>query len=180
LIPYYAWANRGATEMAVWLARDASKARVARAPGLAARAKVSASEQAAYPQRVNDQYEPEGSDDSTGFMYWPPAGPEKAGTAAEPRRWIEYRFDSPVTVSEASVYWYDDTGGGNIRVPASWRLLYRSGTGWVPVPVTGPAAGAAKDRWNTITFAPINAAALRLDIEPQKGYAVGVHEWAVK
>ena len=83
LIPYYAWANRGAGEMAVWLAREASRARVAREPGLSARAKVTASPKAVTPERVNDQYEPESSDEGTGYMHWWP----KKGTA----EWIRVR-----------------------------------------------------------------------------------------
>ena len=171
LIPYYAWANRGATEMAVWLARDASKARVAREPGLAAKAKVTASGKAAYPQRVNDQYDPEASDDGTGYMHW---YPEKGNVA-----WVEYAFDAPVTVSESSVYWFDDTGGGSIRVPASWRLLYRAGTEWKPVSLPAPP-GVGKDRWNTASFAPVTTSGLRLEIQAQKEWSVGVHEWRVK
>ena len=124
LIPYYAWANRGKGEMAVWLAREPGKARVAREPGLSAKATVTASERAVNPKRANDQFEPESSDDAAGYMHWWP----KTGTA----EWIEYAFDAPVRVSEASVYWFDDTGGGGCRVPASWRVLYKSGGGVAP------------------------------------------------
>ncbi len=171
LIPYYAWANRGATEMAVWLARDPSKARVAREPGLASKAKVTASEKAAYPQRVNDQYDPEASDDGTGYMHW---YPEKGNVA-----WVEYAFDAPVTVSESSVYWFDDTGGGSIRVPASWRLLYKAGSAWKPVTLK-EQPGVAKDDWNRVTFAPVTASGLRLEVQAQKDWSVGVHEWTIR
>ena len=171
LIPYYAWANRGKGEMAVWLARDASKARLVREPGLAAKAKVTASEGAVNPGRVNDQFEPEASDDAAGYMHWWP----KKGTT----EWIEYAFDAPVRVSEASVYWFDDTGGGGCRVPASWRVLYKAGESWVPVKPAG-AYGTAKDAWNAVRFAPVRTTALRLEVELQKDWAAGVHEWAVK
>ncbi|MBP7706581.1 MAG: glycoside hydrolase family 127 protein [Candidatus Aminicenantes bacterium] len=170
LIPYYAWANRGKGEMAVWLARDASKARVAREPGLAAKAKVTASEGAVNPQKANDQFEPEASDDAAGYMHWWP----KKGTT----EWIEYAFDAPVRVSEASVYWFDDTGGG-CRVPAAWRVLYKAGESWVPVKASG-AYATAKDAWNAVRFAPVRTTALRLEIDLQKDWAAGVHEWAVK
>ncbi|HSK09104.1 MAG TPA: beta-L-arabinofuranosidase domain-containing protein [Vicinamibacterales bacterium] len=171
LIPYYAWANRGAGEMAVWLARDASRARIAREPGLATKATVAASEKAVNAQRVNDEYDPERSDDGTGYMHWWP----KKGAP----EWVEYTFASPVTVSEASVYWFDDTGGGGVRVPASWRLLYKSGSDWVPVKSSGEPP-VAKARWNTIGFAPVRTTALRLEIQAQKDWSVGVHEWKVK
>jgi hypothetical protein len=171
LIPYYAWANRGAGEMTVWLPREASKARVAREPGLSARARVTASEKAVNPQRANDQYDPEASDDGTGYMHWWP----KKGT----EEWVEYAFDTPVTVSESSVYWFDDTGGGECRVPASWRILYRSGSQWVPVKLSGQP-GVAKDGWNTIKFPPVRTTALRLEVTLQKDFSAGVHEWKLR
>jgi hypothetical protein len=171
LIPYYAWANRGKGEMAVWLARDPAKARIAREPGLSAKAKVTASEKAVRPQRVNDQFEPEGSDDAASYMHWWP----KKGTL----EWLQYDFEAPARVSESSVYWFDDTGGGECRVPASWRLLYKSGETWLPVRASGEY-GVARDAWNTIKFAPVRTAALRLEVQLQKDWSAGVHEWKVK
>ncbi|HPW17511.1 MAG TPA: glycoside hydrolase family 127 protein [Candidatus Aminicenantes bacterium] len=171
LIPYYAWANRGKGEMAVWLAREPGKARVAREPGLAAKAAVTASEGAVDPRRAADGFEPESSDDAAGHMHWWP----KKGTT----EWIEYAFDAPVRVSEASVFWFDDTGGGECRVPASWRVLYETGGGWLPVRTAGPY-GTAKDAWNTVRFAPVRTKALRLEVRLQEKWSAGVHEWAVK
>ncbi len=171
LIPYYAWANRGKGEMAVWLAREAGKARVAREPGLSAKAKVTASDGAVNARRVNDQFEPESSDDAAGYMHWWP----KKATA----EWIDYTFEAPVRVSESSVYWFDDTGGGGCRVPASWRILYKSGGDWLPVRAAGEYA-VAKDAWNTVKFAPVRTTALRLEVRLQKDWSAGVHEWKVK
>lgn len=171
LIPYYAWANRGKGEMAVWLAREPSKARVAREPGLSAKAKVTASEKAVNPQRANDQFEPESSDDAAGYMHWWP----KKGTL----EWIEYEFERPVSVSEASVYWFDDTGGGWCRIPESWCVYYMSGGAWVPARNAGEY-GTAKDAWNTVRFAPVRTFGLRLEVQLQKEWSAGVHEWKIK
>jgi len=171
LIPYYAWANRGKGEMAVWLARDPSKARVAREPGLSAKAAVTASERAVSPRRANDQFEPESSDDAAGYMHWWP----KKGTA----EWIDYTFETPVRVSESSVYWFDDTGAGGCRVPASWRILYQTGEDWLPVKAAGGYA-VAKDAWNTVRFAPVRTKALRLEVQLQPDWSAGVHEWTIK
>ncbi len=41
------------------------------------------------------------------------------------REWLEARFPEPRKVASVEVYWFDDTGRGECRVPASWRLLYR-------------------------------------------------------
>ena len=171
LIPYYAWANRGRGEMEVWLAREPSKARVVREPGLAAKAAVAASDGAVNPKRANDGFEPESSDDAAGYMHWWP----KKGTA----EWIDYSFETPVRVSESSVYWFDDTGGGGCRVPASWRILYKAGEEWLPVKAAG-GYGLAKDAWNTVKFAPVRTRALRLEIKLQENWAAGVHEWTIK
>jgi DUF1680 family protein len=171
LIPYYAWANRGKGEMAVWLARDPSKARVAREPGLSAKAKVTASPGAVNPGRANDQFEPESSDDAAGYMHWWP----KRGTS----EWIDYTFEKPVRVSETSVYWFDDTGSGGCRVPASWRLLYKTGDDWLPVSAAGPY-GTAKNAWNTVSFRPVRTKTLRLEVKLQDHWSVGVHEWKIK
>jgi len=171
LIPYYAWANRGRGEMEVWIAREAGKARIEREPGLAAKAAVTASEGAVNPKHVNDGFEPESSDDAAGYMHWWP----KKGTS----EWIDYAFETPVRVSESSVYWFDDTGGGGCRVPASWRILYRAGDEWLPVKAAGKY-GIKKDAWNTVKFAPVHAKALRLEVKLQDDWAAGVHEWVVK
>jgi len=171
LIPYYAWANRGPSEMEVWIAREPAKARIAREPGLAAKAAVTASEGAKGLKGVNDQYEPEGSDDGTGYVHW---WPKKGGG-----EWVQYDFAEPVRISEASVYWFDDTGGGSCRVPASWRLLYKTGDLWQPVAAAGPY-GIAKDAWNTIRFAPVRTTGLRLEIQEQRDWSAGVHEWKIK
>ncbi len=171
LIPYYAWANRGKGEMAVWLAREPAKARIAREPGLSAKATVTASDRAVNPQRASDHFEPESSDDAAGYMHWWP----KRGTS----EWIDYAFEKPVRFSEASVYWFDDTGGGGCRVPESWRVLYKTGEDWLPVKAAGPY-GTAKDAWNTVKFAPVRTTALRLEVQLQKEWSAGVHEWTIK
>lgn len=171
LIPYFAWANRGAGEMAVWLARDPAKARPLREPGLEAQADVTASEGAVRPRRVNDQYDPEASDDATGYMHW---WPKKSSL-----EWIEYAFPAPVRVSETSVYWYDDTGGGECRIPESWRVFYKSGDTWVPVK-TADAYGLAKNTANAVKFTPVRTSGLRLEVQLPQGFTAGVHEWKAK
>jgi len=171
LIPYYAWANRGRTEMAVWLARDPSKARIVREPGLAAKAAVTASAGAVNPERASDGLEPESSDDAAGYMHWWP----KKGTS----EWIDYAFEAPVRLSEASVYWFDDDGAGECRLPASWRILYKAGEDWLPVSPAGPY-GTAKDAWNTVKFQPVRTKALRLEVQLQPDWSAGVHEWRIR
>jgi hypothetical protein len=157
--------------MQVWIAREPGKARPAAEPGLASAAKVSASEGAQRLKGINDQYDPERSDDSVGYMHWWP----KKGTT----EWVEYDFDKPVRLSETSVYWFDDTGGGGCRVPAEWRAFYKAGTTWVPVKARD-AYGTAKDAYNTVRFAPVTTTGLRLEVKLPAEFSAGIQEWKVK
>ncbi len=108
---------------------------------------------------VHDQDEPRSSKDaSSGFFHWWP----KKGTT----EWIQYDLEKPATVSAVEVYWVDDTGSGEVRAPASWRVLYRDGEEWKPVEAATPYA-VALDRFNRVTFAPVTTAALRLEVTLQ-------------
>jgi hypothetical protein len=172
LIPYYSWAHRGKGEMAVWLARDKDKARVTPEPTIASQAKVVSSPGGKGVEAVHDQFDPANSNDHDhGYLHWWP----KKGTA----EWIEYDFGKPVSISETSVYWFDDTGEGECRVPAFWKAFVRSGDKWLPVK-TADAFGVAKDAWNAIRFAPIETTGLRLEIQLPAKFSAGIQEWKVK
>src|SRR6185503_7332261 len=154
-IPYYAWANRGVGEMAVWIANDTANARPLAWPTVASTSKVSTSG-GQNPRAINDQSEPQSSrDPSASFFHWWP----KKGTV----EWVEYAFPNAASVSEVELYWFDDTGSGECRVPASWKLLYKDGDTWKPVETTN-TFGVEKDRFNKLSFKPVTTAALRLEV----------------
>jgi uncharacterized protein len=88
-------------------------------------------------------------------------------------------FASPSTVSRAEIYWFDDTGRGGVRVPASWRLLYKDGDEWKPIETTSEF-GVARDRWNIVDFKPVNTSALRVELVMQPTFSAGLQEWRVK
>ena len=88
-------------------------------------------------------------------------------------------FAKPSTVSETHVYWFDDTGHGGVRVPKSWRLLYKDGDAWKPVDASGEY-GVAKDRYNTVRFKPVTTSALRIELTMQPQVSAGVQEWKVR
>jgi hypothetical protein len=172
LIPYYAWAHRGKGEMAVWLARSPEKAWPVPERTLASASTASASEGAKGLRGLNEQYPPENSADQTPlYMHW---WPKKGST-----EWAEYDFPSEVTVSETGVYWFDDGSQGECRVPRSWRVLYRSGDAWVPVD-SRDSYGVAKDRYNTVRFAPVKTSAVRIEVQLPEGYSSGIQEWTIK
>jgi hypothetical protein len=170
-IPYYAWANRGPGEMAVWLANRETSARPQPFPTLASRAKATSSAEGREIRAIHDQDEPRSSKDaSSGFFHWWP----KKGTT----EWIQYDLEKPAPVSAVEVYWVDDSGTGEVRPPASWRVLYREGDEWKPVDTRARYA-VELDRFNRVDFSPVTTAALRLEVTLQPQWSAGIQEWKV-
>ncbi|GAB4243351.1 MAG: glycoside hydrolase family 127 protein [Acidobacteriota bacterium] len=169
-IPYYAWANRGPAEMVVWIPRDRDFVTPAPYPTPAMEAKVSVSG-GRNRRALNDGEVPATSGETSyAFHWWP-----RKGTT----EWVEYTFGEPRVFREARVYWFDDTGRGEVRLPASWRVLYKKGEEWVPVQVQGPYE-VAKDRFCRVRFTPVRTTALRLEVTLQPNWSAGIHEWDVR
>lgn len=172
-IPYYAWANRGPSEMTVWIPYEQSAARPKPAPTIASTSKVSASlKNKRMFSAIKDQYEPADSKDTNfPYLHWWPA--------KNTNEFIQYDFASEQTISESKVYWYDDSPWGGCRIPVSYKLLYKKGDQWLPVETTAPYE-ISKDKFNTVKFKSVNTTALRMEIKLPAEHATGVHEWAVK
>jgi DUF1680 family protein len=191
-IPYATWANRGRGQMAVWMARTESAARPTPYPTVATTSTLTHSPSRKNIRNIIDGEDPRASNDSASYFdWWPRNGcPAAAGAAQSASsggqarncsegEWIEMTFATPSTVSETQVYWFDDTGRGGVRVPKSWRLLYKVGADWKPVAGQGEY-GVAKDAYNTVRFAPVTTTALRLELVMQPNVSAGVQEWKVK
>jgi hypothetical protein len=172
LIPYYAWNNKGAGEMAVWLPVSDSSVKPLPAPTVASKSKVSASVPTKALMAINDQYEPKNSiDRDWSFYHWWPKN--------NSWEWIQYSFEKETTVSSSKVYWFDDGPFGGCRIPDKWEIEYRSGNSWKPVKARGEYA-VVKDKWNTIEFEPVKTNALRLKVKLPEKFSAGVHEWVVE
>jgi DUF1680 family protein len=171
-IPYYAWNNRGAGEMQVWIGRGIKEAWWSpRPPEGIARVTASAelpkivtgyNDQNDDLRAVYDGADPISSADESSLYF---RVRPRVGEAA----WIEYELARPMThaaapVSSAQVYFYDDRRF--CRLPASWRILYRDRDEWKPVAAHG-GYPVEKDRFNVVRFEPVTTTALRLEIEPQ-------------
>ncbi|WP_426581076.1 glycoside hydrolase family 127 protein [Mucilaginibacter sp. R-33] len=172
-IPYYAWANRGPSEMTVWIPYEASAVRPKPAPTIASTSKVSASlKNVRMFAAIKDQYEPADSKDTNyPYLHWWPA--------KNTNEFVQYDFDTEHTVSESKVYWYDDGPWGGCRIPVSYKILYKKDGQWVPVKNTTPYA-ISKDNFNVVTFEPVATTALRMEIQLPVDNSTGIHEWAVK
>jgi hypothetical protein len=110
------------------------------------------------------------------MTFWPHKGTTE---------WVEYDFaEHPRKLTQSEVYWFDDEHAprpGQCRTPASYRLLYRPTTGgdWKEVP--NPSGHAVeKDHFNTSTFDPIDATAIRLEVKLRDGASAGILEWRVE
>jgi hypothetical protein len=92
--------------------------------------------------------------------------------------WVQYDFAQPKQIKRVEVYWFDDTGVGQCRVPKTWRVLYRDGEQWKPVANPSPC-GVEKDRFNRVTFEAVTTRGLRLEVELQPDFSGGILEWRV-
>jgi DUF1680 family protein len=193
-IPYATWANRGRGQMTVWLARTDAVARPTPYPTVATTSTVTVSPipsgRGKNPRNIIDGEEPANSGDpSAYFDWWPVQGwsdacnqqPTGRGQQRQCSKgeWIEMAFAKPSTVSQSQIYWFDDTGRGGVRVPASWKLLYKDGDQWKPVETSDPL-GTTRNAWNTVTFKPVQTTALRIELVMQPTFSAGVQEWKVK
>ncbi|HMC62487.1 MAG TPA: glycoside hydrolase family 127 protein [Candidatus Solibacter sp.] len=173
MIPYYAWANRGRGQMTVWMPNIEAAARPLPYPTMVTTANVAASGR---PQQHNvdaikDGEIPSASNDHASYFDWYPARGNKET--------VDYTFAQPAKVGECGLYWFDDAGQGGVRVPASWRLLYKDGDQWRPVE-TQEQFGVAKDKFNSVKFTPVTTTALRVELQAQPNFAIGMQKWTVK
>jgi hypothetical protein len=171
-VPNYARLNRGGASQ-VWLLEDPAKAGVNTLAALAELTVSFCRGNGMDPSAANDGLAPRDAKDHAvpNFDFWP-----HKGTA----EWLQYDFAAPVEVKASTVSWFDDTGRGECRVPASWRIAYRTSAGkWEPV------AGVkeypvAKGVPVEVAFAPVTTSALRLEIQLPPKFSSGVYEWAVR
>jgi hypothetical protein len=115
---------------------------------------------------VNDGFAPTGSADRSRPVYgnWPQQGTQ----------WVQYDWSSPVTLRQASVYWFDDNQG--IDLPASCQVQYWTGSAWANPPGSS-ACGVAANTFNPVTFSAVTTTRLRLNITSRSGLSTGVLEF---
>ena len=172
LIPYALWNNRGPGQMMVWLPVTPESAKPLPAPTIAYRSKIRASKVTRALSAINDQNEPNSSNDrSVPYYHWWP----------DRDRWdfVQYDFDRPQTISKTKVYWFDDGPEGGCRIPDEWELLYLSGNIWQSVRTRTPYT-ITKNGWDSLVFDPVRASALKLKVKLNRDYSSGIYEWVVE
>jgi DUF1680 family protein len=171
-IPYYAWDNRAAGPMKVWLPTTPPSP-AGGGPESQAKVSVSFANSNCQPQGINDGVEPGNSAEQPALLchWWPHKNTEE---------WAQYTWKAPKTFDGAKVYWFDDSRrGGGCQLPESWKILYREGEEWKPV--AGVSGYPIKlDGWCEVEFAPVTTTALRLGVKLRPNWAAGAHEWKVR
>ncbi|MFO0838915.1 MAG: glycoside hydrolase family 127 protein [Phycisphaerae bacterium] len=167
-IPYFAWNNRDAGEMVVWLPESPALCEQPAPAGV--RGSASQCWRSDSVEAVFDGVEPARSGDQgiPRFTWWP-----KRGT----REWIQVDFATPRRIAGVEVYWFDDSDeGGGCKPPASWSLAARMGGDWrAAAPKETPGVNA--DQFNRITFEPVMVEGLRIDAQLQEEASAGILEW---
>ena len=173
-IPYCLWANRDPGAMLVWIAEQPGLAE-SLAPGTRAtqngvRLGASHCWRTDTLLALNDGLLPNSSADESipRLTFWDHKGTQE---------WVEMEFEAARPVRAVRVYWFDDTGHGGCRTPASARVLVRDKESWREA---APALGVAKDGWNRAEFAPATTDSVRLEIALQPGFSAGILEWQVE
>ncbi|MER7280056.1 hypothetical protein ABT369_37020 [Dactylosporangium sp. NPDC000244] len=103
---------------------------------------------------VNDGIDPSTSNDTVNRRWgtWPNTG----------EQWVLLTWSGAQTLRSADVYFFDDNGG--VRVPASWRLQYWTGSAYADVP---GASGypAAANQYNAVNFTQVSTSRLRVVLQ---------------
>ncbi len=183
-IPYFAWDNRYAGGMQVWVPESVAMMPLGPLPGVKPSASHCWSSDTVLA--LTDRQEPASSADHQvpRHTFWP-----RKGTT----EWVQLDFTdkagapAPRVISGLEIYWFDDgppAASGNCRVPKSWSILYKPlpgvpGSGpprdWLPMASTSRLT-VDKDRYNRATFDPVEAVAVRIQVELQPEFSAGVLE----
>lgn len=181
-VPYCVWNNRGDGQMQVWTPISASQTERPAAPTIANTSKISASfdrgasnsmvlgsvADGLYPGDAKN----ENAESYQNFDFWP---------HLNTKEWIQYDFAKTEQIHKIGVCWFDDAKRGrDCTVPASWKILVQTETGeWVePANVSGFPTDSEKLVF--VTFDPIRAKAIRLEIQSKPKYSSGLFEWTVE
>ena len=118
-----------------------------------------------------DQKIPSSSDDHSipRMTFW-----DHKGTS----EWVQYTFEEAMEVTKVGVYWFDDTGIGECRVPSSWKLQYLKNGTWTDVQALN-SYGTSPDKFNEVNFNKVTTTSLRITVQLKSNYSSGILEWQV-
>ena len=113
-------------------------------------------------------------------QYWyhifPPNRWSSLGSKENGMQWCGIDFGNEKEIEEVKVYFIDDSL--LIKKPVSYALEYWDGKAWQKVRSTSIYPKQPQGRMaNTITLPKLKTSKLRITMEPQKGFAVGLSEF---
>lgn len=132
---------------------------------------------------LNDGAVPTDSFDRTHGCYALWSAEHAGGT----QPWVQYDWSVPVGINKVAVYWAVDhprpgalpgSSFPRMQTPVSYRILYWSGSDFVPVEKP-EGLGLAPDTFNVTTFSAVTTSKVRLEVIPQKDSPAGILEWGV-
>ena len=169
-IPYFAWAHRGMSEMAVWLPEKPEKTFPKGAPSLAQQAKIVVEGDASGIVALNDARQPASSRDArNGYFAWA----ERRDTLR-----VTYEFDTPQPFSASQIYWFVDVAN-NYQVPEKWRVQLLVEGEWHTAFNPYTVWENAPDKFNKVIYETVTADAARLEVFPKTGANAAILEWKI-
>ena len=181
-VPYYGWANRAECYMDVWLPRTPSHAAPLPAPTAGGTAAVSVSMRRPACQLTaltDRRCGPKSNFRPTPRFTWP--------AQTQGVQWIQYQWTQPRQLSRTAVYWAIDQRkkvywgerirGANLKLPKSWRVLYKEGSTWRPVE-SADSFSMHLNQLNEVRFTPVKTTAVRLEIV-LADMPCGIQEWLI-
>jgi len=165
-IPYYLWANRGMSEMVVWIPAESRLSEPFQSPPLSTVAQTSSSGGSGI-LTVNDQKV--GDRLQHGFIW----------SDTNDTVWIRYDFPDEEEFSEVSVYWLTSGQNPKLAVPLAWKVLALVEGEWHQVYNYAEPWGTDPDRFNRVIFETVRTRSLKLEARPTPGYQCGLVEWGV-
>lgn len=176
-VPYALWDNRTPGEMVVWLPEhrdlaEITKERTGVSNGLAYSASHCGPDDTML--ELNSSSEPANSQDQAlrRMTWWPQRGTSE---------WLTLKLPHVKRINRVRVYWYDDTGRGQCRVPASWMMQYKDGDGWKPVRLAaGNQYGLKRNCYNEVELESVITQELRMKVDLQPGFSAGVIRWRME
>jgi len=166
-VPYYAWAHRGRTEMAVWLATNSTKTRPVNSPEIA-ELSIASSSGGYNLQSLNDKLlNTKKYSESTQYFYWD----HQTDSA-----WVQYDFQQQESVSKVQIYWVKNK---DMQFPASWRILVWFAGEWKPVWNPERKWDIREDGFSEVYFETVKTKAIRLEALMPEVATSGIAEWRV-
>ncbi len=161
LVPYYATANRGVTALETYISLNATEQPLEYYAKPTA-CYINTSNGIDSVKSLNDGLE---TPTSRWTSYGGPKNP-----------WVEYTFDTEVTVRGCQILWMDD--GGGVQVPGGLTIEYWDGEKYVPVTSALPFGYFPKNSYGNYVFDEVKTTRIRMTIKNgPSGADIGIYEW---